>query len=77
MINQGADPKLIQTQLGHSSISITYDIYGHLFPDRLDELASKFDELIREGRQGRDQNRLVALNMCLVLLAIAHYTWHR
>ena len=57
MINQGADPKLIQTQLGHSSISITYDIYGHLFPDRLDELASKPDELIREGRHGRNQDR--------------------
>lgn len=57
MINQGADPKLIQSQLGHSSISITYDIYGHLFPDRLDELASQLDELIREGRQGRDQDR--------------------
>ena len=50
MINQGADPKLIQSQLGHSSISITYDVYGHLFPDRLDELASQLDELIR-GRE--------------------------
>jgi integrase len=56
-IDQGADPKLIQTQLGHSSISITYDIYGHLFPDRLDELAYKLDELIRKGRPGRDQDR--------------------
>jgi integrase len=48
MIHLGADPKLIQTQLGHSSISITYDIYGHLFPNRLDELASQLDELIRQ-----------------------------
>lgn len=57
MINQGADPKLIQSQLGHSSISITYDIYGHLFPDRLDELASQLDKLIREGRQRQDRDR--------------------
>lgn len=57
MIDQGADPKLIQTQLGHSSISVTYDIYGHLFPDRLDELASRLDELIRQNRRGRDQGR--------------------
>lgn len=57
MINQGADPKLIQTQLGHSSISITYDFYGHLFPDRLDELASRLDELIKEDRQTRGLGR--------------------
>ena len=25
MISAGADPKLIQTQLGHASITITYD----------------------------------------------------
>lgn len=52
MIDQGADPKLIQTQLGHSSISITYDIYGHLFPDRLDELAEKLEALIRRSPKG-------------------------
>lgn len=57
MIDQGADPKLIQTQLGHSSISVTYDVYGHLFPDRLDEPASRLDALIRQNRRGRDQGR--------------------
>jgi integrase len=57
MINEGADPKLIQTQLGHSSISITYDIYGHLFPDRLDELAAKLDELIDRDRSRRNRVR--------------------
>jgi hypothetical protein len=31
-------------------LSTTYDVYGHLFPDRLDELAAKLDELIdRDG----------------------------
>jgi integrase len=61
MIDQGADPKLIQTQLGHSSISITYDVYGHLFPDRLDELASRLDGLIKATsearRRGQDLGR--------------------
>ncbi len=46
MIRAGADPMLIQTQLGHASIAITYDVYGHLFPDRLDELADQLDRLI-------------------------------
>lgn len=31
MIAIGANPKYIQTQMGHSSIKVTFDIYGHLF----------------------------------------------
>jgi integrase len=31
LIAQGAHPKYIQEQLGHSSIQITLDLYGHLF----------------------------------------------
>jgi integrase len=61
MIRAGADPKLIQTQLGHASIAVTYDVYGHLFPDRLDELADKLDELIlrddRSATRDRDIGR--------------------
>ena len=30
LIAQGKHPKNIQTQLGHSSIKVTMDIYGHL-----------------------------------------------
>lgn len=31
-LGMGADPKGLQTLLGHSSITMTFDIYGHLFP---------------------------------------------
>ena len=31
LIDQGAHPKYLQEQLGHSSIQITMDTYGHLF----------------------------------------------
>ena len=30
LIAQGEHPKYIQTQMGHSSIKVTMDIYGHL-----------------------------------------------
>lgn len=32
MIEQGFSPKKIQTVMEHSSIQVTFDIYGHLFP---------------------------------------------
>ncbi len=39
LIAQGEHPKVIQSRLGHSSIQVTLDIYGHLF-EGLDEAAA-------------------------------------
>jgi integrase len=38
----GLPPKVVQTRLGHSSITMTMDVYGHLFPrgDDAKELAA-------------------------------------
>ena len=36
-IDQGWSPKKIQKVMGHSSIQVTYDIYGHLFPSADDD----------------------------------------
>jgi integrase len=33
LIDQGLSPKRIQSFMGHSTISVTFDVYGHLFPD--------------------------------------------
>jgi len=40
LIAQGEHPKVIQTRLGHSSIKVTLDTYGHLF-EGLDEAAAE------------------------------------
>ena len=32
-IESGLTPKRVQTIMGHSSITVTYDVYGHLFSD--------------------------------------------
>jgi integrase len=32
-IGGGKNPKAIQTLMGHSTIQMTYDVYGHLFTD--------------------------------------------
>ena len=44
LIDAGAHPKAIQQQLGHSSITVTLDTYGHLFPSHLGELAERLEE---------------------------------
>jgi len=31
-IEQGFSPKRVQALMGHSSIQMTFDTYGHLFP---------------------------------------------
>lgn len=42
-IASGADIKVVQEMLGHKSATMTYDLYGHLFPDRLDVVADAMD----------------------------------
>ena len=43
LIEQGAHPKYIQEQMGHSSIQVTMDTYGHLFPNRNRGLVDRLD----------------------------------
>ena len=45
LIAQGEHPKVIQTRLGHSSIRVTLDTYGHLFDGMDDQAALRLDEL--------------------------------
>ena len=47
-IASGADVKVIQQMLGHSSATMTLDTYGHLFENRLDEVGNALD-LARQG----------------------------
>jgi integrase len=42
-IASGAGVKVVQQMLGHSSAAMTMDVYGHLFSDRLDEVADALD----------------------------------
>lgn len=46
-IEQGHNPKQIQTLMGHSSIKVTFDTYGHLFVD------SEADQRAAEGVETR------------------------
>ena len=48
-IRAGAHPKAIQERLGHSSITVTLDRYGHLFPQLQESIASGLDAFITAG----------------------------
>jgi integrase len=43
MIAAGVNAKALQTFMGHASITVTLDLYGHLFPGSEDEAAVLFD----------------------------------
>ena len=57
-IEAGAHPKLIQQQLGHSSITVTLDRYGHCFPSMATALADALDAAF--AAEGAD-TKVVAL----------------
>lgn len=48
LIEQGEHPKYIQSQMGHSSISVTMDTYGHLMNTVNQESAKRLDSAIFE-----------------------------
>lgn len=47
MIHEGVELKTISEILGHSSITITADIYGHIIEEKKKEAAQKLDKYIK------------------------------
>jgi integrase len=48
-VEQGAHPQAIKERLGHSSITVTLDRYGGLFPHLDAALAEALDGVLRES----------------------------
>ena len=46
LMKQGVNPKVVQERLGHSSISVTLDIYSHVVPGMQEVAAMQFDEAL-------------------------------
>ena len=43
LISEGAHPRAVMEHLGHSSIRVSMDVYGHLFPSDMEDLAARLD----------------------------------
>jgi len=52
MIETGAEPFDVMKRMGHSSITVTYDRYGHRFPDRDTVITSGLEERHRRATNG-------------------------
>lgn len=49
LIKQEVHPLAVSRHLGHSSIQITMDRYGHLFPDEQEAVATALDDMHMKG----------------------------
>jgi integrase len=63
LIAQGETPAHVRDQMGHSSINVTFDTYGHLFPGSGSQAARRFEESMKKARTKADPNgsNLVAI----------------
>ncbi len=50
MIAGNAHPKAVQVALGHSSVAVTMDRYGHLFPSDHEALSDRLDARFRASQ---------------------------
>jgi len=49
MIAAGVNAKSLQTYMGHSSVTVTHDRYGHLMPGNEDEAAALLDAYLERA----------------------------
>src|SRR2546423_331610 len=51
MIAAGVNAKPLSTYMGHSSVTITYDRYGHLMPGNVEDAAALLDAYLQHARR--------------------------
>jgi integrase len=56
MIAAGVNPKALSTYLGHASIAITLDRYGHLMPGNEEEAAGLLDAYLARSAMADEEN---------------------
>jgi integrase len=53
MLASGIHPKIAQERLGHSSVSVTIDLYSHVLPNMQGEAVNRVDATLREALNRR------------------------
>lgn len=60
LIAQGEHPKYIQSQMGHSSIKVTMDIYGHLMENTNQDAATRLGKMVFGSSFEKSGSKMVA-----------------
>jgi len=63
MIAAGVNAKALSTIMGHATIAITFDVYGHLMPGGEEEARGRIDGYL--ARLDGDRARLVLADWCV------------
>jgi len=50
LLSEGVPVKVVQEVLGHSSVSVTMDVYSHVLPDMQEKVAAAIDGLLSDER---------------------------
>ena len=50
LLVQGVHVKVVSEMLGHSSVSLTLDVYSHVLPSMQTDAAAKMEALLSTGR---------------------------
>jgi integrase len=53
MLASGVHPKIAQERLGHSSVSVTIDLYSHILPNMQVEAVNRVDATLKEALNRR------------------------
>jgi len=56
LIANGETAAYVRDQMGHSSIHVTFDTYGHLFPGRGKEASKRFEKSMDIARKKAEAN---------------------
>jgi integrase len=49
LLTKGVHPKVVQEMLGHSSISITLDIYSHVLPTMQEKAVEAMEDIFEDS----------------------------
>jgi hypothetical protein len=60
MIAAGVNAKAVSTYMGHASVSITFDRYGHLMPGNESEAAGLLDAYLARAAAPRHNDATIA-----------------
>jgi integrase len=64
LVSAGANVKVVQRHLGHSTATQTLDRYAHLFTEDLEAVADRLDQVWAAGNEhmgGANESRVVEL----------------